>query len=57
MMSKKYGGARGATSDVTIWRISGSCCVSKASCTHAHADAHSLGHMHVRAHTHIPTNI
>jgi hypothetical protein len=32
--SEKYGGDRGATYDVTIWRISVARCISKATCTH-----------------------
>jgi hypothetical protein len=41
---EKYGGSRGATTDVTIWCIRDACCISKATCTHALA--------HVRTHTH-----
>ena len=33
---EKCGGARGATDDVTIWRIRVACWVSKATCTHSH---------------------
>jgi hypothetical protein len=34
---EKYGGDRGATNDVTIWRIRFACWISKATCTYAHA--------------------
>ena len=34
-MLKKYGRARGATNDVTIWRIRVACWISKTTCTHA----------------------
>jgi hypothetical protein len=36
---EKYGGARVATNDVTIWRIRVARWIGKASCTHAHAHA------------------
>ena len=42
---------RGATNDVTIWRIRVACWISKATCTYAHAHAHAPGyHMHARTH-------
>ena len=34
---EKYSGARGATNDVTIWRIGFACCISKVINTHAQA--------------------
>ena len=37
---EKYDGARGATNDVTIWRIRAACWISKATCTHARAHMH-----------------
>ena len=43
---EKYGGARGATNDVTIWRIRVACWISKATCTHAPE------HTHARVYTH-----
>ena len=51
---EKYAGARGATNDVTIWRIRITCWISKDTCKHAHAYVHALGKMHARvcAHTH-----
>jgi hypothetical protein len=47
---EKYGGTRGASSDVTIWRIRVACWISNATCTHAHANAQSPGK---RTHTHM----
>ena len=37
IMSKTVVGERGATHDVTIWRIRVACWISKAICTYAHA--------------------
>ena len=34
---KKYGEAKGATNDVTMWRIRVACWISFATCTHARA--------------------
>ena len=31
---EKYGGARGATNDVTIWRIRVACWINEATCMH-----------------------
>jgi hypothetical protein len=45
---EKFGGARDATNDVTIWRTRLSKWISKATCTHVHAHAHALGHKHAR---------
>jgi hypothetical protein len=42
---KKYGGARGATNDVTLWRIRVECCIRRATRTHA------PGQQRARAHT------
>jgi hypothetical protein len=50
IMSKKCSGDRGATNDVTIWRIRVACWISKAICTCAHAHAHALGYPHARTH-------
>ena len=50
---EKYGGSRGATNDVTIWRMSASCWKSKATCTYAHANAHAPGYPHARTQTNI----
>ena len=52
---EKYGGARGATNDVTIWRIRVACWISKATCTYAHAHAHALGYPHARTRKHAHT--
>jgi hypothetical protein len=49
---KKYGGDRGYTNDVTIWRIRGACWISKAICTYAHTHDHTFGYPHARTHTH-----
>jgi hypothetical protein len=46
---KIFGGAREATSNVTMWRIRVACWISKAIRTHAHAHAHAHGHKHSRA--------
>ena len=65
---EKCGGARRATNDVTIWRISVAWCINKATCTHAHAHVHPPGihpppHtcacavLHAHAHTHTHTQI
>ena len=48
IMSKKYGGAKGTTYDVTIWRMHVTCCISKVTCTHAHAHAHASGYTHTQ---------
>ena len=45
---EKCGGARGATSDVTIWRIRFACWKSKATCTYAHAHTHAPRYPHAR---------
>jgi hypothetical protein len=51
---EKYSGDRGATNDVTIWRIRVACWISKAICTYAHAHVHaSLTHMYARTDQHI----
>jgi hypothetical protein len=39
---EKYGGARGATNDVTIWRIHVACWISKATCTRTHTDKYVI---------------
>jgi hypothetical protein len=46
---EKYGEARGATDDVTIWRIPVACWISKATRTRTHAHTHVPGHTHTRA--------
>jgi hypothetical protein len=48
---EKYGGTRGATNDVTIWRIRVACWLSRTACTHKPT---RLG---MRAHTHTLTQI
>ena len=53
----KYGGARGTTNDVTIWRIRVACWISKATRTHTHAHAHTPKHTHARSHTHTEANL
>jgi hypothetical protein len=52
---EKYDGVRGATSDVTKWRIRVACWKYKTTCTDAHAQAHTHGHTHACAqeHTHM----
>ena len=47
---EKYGKDKGATNDVTIWRIQVACRISKATCPHGHEHAHDPG----RTHTHRP---
>jgi hypothetical protein len=54
---EKYGGARGDTNDVTIWRIRVACLISKATCTYAHAHAHALGYTHARRHARAHTYV
>ena len=49
---EKCGGARGATNDVTTWRIHVACWKSKATCTYAHAHSQAPGYMHARTHAH-----
>jgi hypothetical protein len=39
---EKCGGARGATNDVTTWRLRMECWVSKATCTHTHTDKYVI---------------
>ena len=48
---EKCGGARGATNDVTLWRMRVACWINKTTRSHAHADAHALGHPHTPTHT------
>ena len=45
---EKYGGDRGATNDVTIWRIRVACWISKSICTYAHSHAYAPGYPHAR---------
>ena len=47
---ERYGGARGATNDVIIWRIEVACWIRKATWTHTHAHARALGHTDAGAH-------
>ena len=58
---EKSGGVRGASNDATVWPIRVACWISKATCTHAHAQAHALGHTHghklTHTHTHTRTQI
>jgi hypothetical protein len=61
---QKYDRARGATTDIAIWRIRIKCWISKATRTQAHVQAHapchtsplslslSLTHTHTHTHTH-----
>jgi hypothetical protein len=49
---EEYGGASGATNDVTIWRIPVASWISKATYTHAHKHAHAPRHTHESAHAH-----
>ena len=53
---KKYGGARGATNDVTIWRIRVACWISNATRLHTPTP---LRHTHARTHSraHTQTNM
>jgi integrase len=51
---EKYGGARGATDYVTIWRMRVACWISKATCTRPHAWVHTHGRTHALASTHTP---
>jgi hypothetical protein len=55
--AEKYGAARGATNNVTIWRIRVACRISKATCTYAHAHAYAPGHSHARMHARAHTQI
>jgi hypothetical protein len=45
---EKYGGGRGATNDVTIWRIRVACWIRKAICTYWHAKDHAPQNPHAR---------
>ena len=47
---EKCGGVRGATNDVTIWRIGVGCWIIKATYMHAHAHTCVTGYPHVRTH-------
>jgi hypothetical protein len=47
---EKYSGDRGATNDVTTWRIRFACWICKATCTYAYAHTHALGYPHARTH-------
>ena len=53
---EKCDGNRGATDDVTIWRIRVACWESKATSTYAHAHAHAHGYPYARAHRPISNN-
>ena len=53
---EKYSGARGATNDVTIWRVSVACWISKAICMYAHAHANAPGYPHARTHDYAHTD-
>ena len=55
---EKYSGDRGATNNVTIWRIGVACWTSNATCTYAHAHAHAPGYTHASTHacTHRPVS-
>jgi hypothetical protein len=51
---EKCGGARGATNDVTVWRMRVACWISKATRTHAHARPglrSTIHTMHARSNT------
>ena len=52
---EKYGRARGAATDVTLWRIRVACWISKATCTRprARTRARARTHTHTHTHTHI----
>jgi hypothetical protein len=52
---EKCGGVRGATDDVTIWRIGVACWIIKATYMHAHAHTYVTGYPHVRTHSQIYT--
>ena len=49
---EKYGGARGATNDVTTWLIRVACCVSRCRCTQR---VWTSTRTHVLAHAHTDT--
>jgi hypothetical protein len=53
---EKCDGARGATNDVTTWRIRVACWMSKATRTLVLPDAHAPGHPHLGMRTHTHTN-
>jgi hypothetical protein len=53
---EKLGGDRGATNDVTIWRIRVACWISKATCTYAHVHAHAPAYPHARTRPHAYTD-
>ena len=53
---EKLGGARGATNDVTIWRIRVICWISKGTRTYAHAHAHAPGYPHSRTRAYASTH-
>jgi hypothetical protein len=55
IMSKKYGGARGATNEGTIWRIRVPCWINKTTHERACAHTHAHGHPHTYTHTHTHT--
>ena len=49
---EQCGGDRGATNDVTIWRISFACSISKCTRSHKRAHAHAPLQTHACTHTH-----
>ena len=48
---EKYGGERGATNDITIWRIQVACWISKATCICPHDRAHARARAFTYIHT------
>ena len=51
---KKCVGARGATNDVTVWRVRRACCISKATRAHRmHMPTHQGTDMHARTHKYV----
>jgi hypothetical protein len=54
---EKYGGARVATNDDTIWRIRVVCWISKATRLLAHAYTYASGRTHTHTHTHTHTRM
>jgi hypothetical protein len=48
---EKCGGARGATNDVTVWRIHVACGISKATCTRTYTPTRSCAYTYARMHT------
>ena len=54
---ERYGGARKAKNDVTIWRIRVACWISKAEIARVHMSKDPVSHTHARAREHTDKHV